>query len=261
MPRLTDFTTLTFDCYGTLIDWERGILDELRPWLARHGRGDLDDGSVLEAFAEAEMACEAEVPARLYPAVLAEVHQRLARHWGLPPDAAAAAEFGWSVGRWPAFADSVPSLQYLKRYYKLVIVSNVDRASFAKSNARLGVAFDLVVTAEDVGSYKPDVRNFEHALIAITQTLGAAKSNVLHTAQSLFHDIVPAKALGLRTMWINRRKGSGGWGATPAPATGGDAAVPDFEVASLADMVALHQAHLAQPDGGRSPTAKGGGSL
>src|SRR5262245_1082766 len=159
--KLTDFTTLTFDCYGTLIDWERGILAELRPWLARHGRS-LPDDEVLEAFGAEETRCEAATPAALYPEILAGSLRALARRWEIPANDEEAIAFGASVGRWPAFADSAPALQYLKRYYRLVVLSNVDRASFARSKEKLQVEFDRVITAQDVGSYKPDRRNFEH---------------------------------------------------------------------------------------------------
>lgn len=242
MPKLTDFTTLTFDCYGTLIDWERGILAELKPWALRH-RLAIEDHALLEAFGQTEASCEAETPAKVYPELLADVLRRLAARWSvtLEPDEATA--FGNSVGRWPVFADTPASLQYLKRYYKLVIISNVDRASFARSNEKLGVSFDRVITAQDVGSYKPDLRNFAYALADIEKALGVGKRDILHTAQSLFHDIVPAKSSGLRTMWIDRRKGVPGWGATPAPPNM-EAARPDFEASSLAEFVALHQAHL-----------------
>ncbi|MFI4987614.1 MAG: HAD family hydrolase, partial [Alphaproteobacteria bacterium] len=192
-------------------------------------------------------------PGKLYPAILADVLHALARHWSVPTDDAEAAAFGGSVGRWPAFADSPPARQYLKRHYKLVILSNVDRASFAKSRERLGVAFDRVITAEDVGSYKPNLRNFEYALSDIKEALGVEPHQVLHTAQSIYHDIVPAKSLGLATMWINRRKGRGGWGATPAPGGDGRAPRPDFEVASLADFVALHELRDATPPRGSGP--------
>ncbi|MBI3709530.1 MAG: haloacid dehalogenase type II [Proteobacteria bacterium] len=249
MPKLTDFNTLTFDCYGTLIDWERGILAEIRPWVVRNGRQDLDDNTILETFGSVEAACEAEMPAQLYPEILAEVHRRLAARWGIKTDAAEASAFGQSVGRWPSFADSATSLKYLKRYFKLVIISNVDRNSFAKSNAKLGVAFDRVITAQDVGSYKPNVRNFEYALADLERAFATKKSDILHTAQSIFHDVVPARAIGLRTMWINRRKNVGGWGATPSPRAAGAAMQPDCEVASMADFVILHQAHLRGESG------------
>lgn len=243
MRRLTDFKVLTFDCYGTLIDWERGILTELRPWLARHDRSDMADDALLAAFGETEAACEAETPSRRYPEILAEALRRMATRFDIAPDAATEQAFGASVGRWPAFADSPAALSYLKQHYRLVVLSNVDRASFAESNARLGVSFDHVITAEDVGSYKPDPRNFRHLLAEIESRFGLGPEVVLHTAQSIFHDIVPAKAFGLATMWVNRRKAQGGWGATPAPRDDA-AAQPDFEAAGLAELVALHQAEL-----------------
>ena len=244
MHDVTRFNTLTFDCYGTLIDWERGILAELRPWADRHGRRDLDDNVLLETFGTIEAACEAETPGKLYPEILAEVHRRLADKWGIEAGAGEAAEFGKSVGRWPAFADSATSLQYLERYYRLVILSNVDRASFAQSNEKLGVAFDRVLTAQDIGSYKPSLRNFEYALGDLERNFGIGKGDILHTAQSIFHDVVPARSVGLATLWINRRKSVGGWGATPAPKDPGGLTTPDIEVASMADFVVLHQAHL-----------------
>jgi 2-haloacid dehalogenase len=244
MPNLTKFNTLTFDCYGTLIDWERGILAELRPWADRNGRKDLDDNAILEAFGTTEAACEAEAPGKLYPEILAAVHRRLSEQWGIKAAPGAALEFGQSVRRWPAFADSATSLQYLKRYYRLVIISNVDRASFAHSNEKLCVTFDRIITAQDVGSYKPSLRNFEFALAELERSFGTSKADILHTAQSIFHDVVPARSVGLATMWINRRMAVGGWGATPAPQAKGALTTPDIEVGSMADFVVLHQAHL-----------------
>jgi 2-haloalkanoic acid dehalogenase type II len=243
MLTLTDFNTLTFDCYGTLIDWERGILDAIRPWLERHGLQRLSDPEILEAFASFEGACETETPTAPYPAILQEVHNRLARYWGFSPDPAEAAAFGQSVGRWPAFPDTPAALQYLKRHYKLVILSNVDRASFAITNRKLGVEFDLIVTAQDVGSYKPDRRNFEHLLAALAKSFGTRKTDVLHTACSLFHDIVPAKALGLRTAWIDRRRDQS-FGASPHAGDNEDARRPDLTVRSMAEFVACHQRQL-----------------
>ena len=239
-PTITQFNTLTFDCYGTLIDWERGILAELAPWAARHDL-QIESNTLLETFGETEARCEAEMPRKLYPEILEEVLRRLAAQWSVKLDAGEAETFGASVGRWPAFPDSPAALQYLKQHYKLVIISNVDRASFAKSQARLGVAFDCVITAQDVGTYKPNSRNFEFALARIKQVLEVEPRDVLHVAQSLFHDIVPAKSIGLRTMWVNRRKGLAGWGATPAPSAAGAEAQPDFEVASLGELASLHQ--------------------
>jgi 2-haloalkanoic acid dehalogenase type II len=233
--RLADFDALTFDCYGTLIDWERGILAELRPWAAPTG---LSDDAILEAFGAEESRCEAATPDKPYPAVLADVYRALGRRWGLKMNEVAPIAFGGSVGRWPAFPDSAEALAYLQRRFKLVILSNVDRSSFARSNAKLQVDFDLVLTAQDVGSYKPDRRNFERLLTELAG-LGIAKDRILHVAQSLFHDVAPAKALGISTVWVNRRKGRPGGGATP-PATGD--ATPDLEVASMAELADRHRA-------------------
>jgi 2-haloacid dehalogenase len=244
MRLVTDFTTLTFDCYGTLIDWESGILNELKPWTTRHGI-EVSNDALLEAFGDVEARCERETPARLYPEILESVLERLAARWSVTLRQGEARAFGESVGRWPAFPDSPAALQYLKQHYKLVILSNVDHASFAKSNERLGVAFDRVITAQDIGSYKPDVRNFRHAMADIKQTLGVEANQVLHTAQSIFHDIVPAKSVGLATMWINRRRGREGWGATPPPSEPGAAIRADFEVGSLAEFAAVHQGLVA----------------
>lgn len=241
MPlQLATFKALTFDCYGTLIDWETGILAELKPWLAPHGLG-LTDDQILETFGAEESRIEAATPKKLYPEILADVLRALGKRWNVSAPDAAAAEFGRSVPRWPAFPDTVAALQHLKRHFKLVILSNVDRASFAKSNEKLKVEFDRVITAEDVGSYKPDVRNFRYALSELG-TMGIRPEQLLHTAQSLFHDIAPARALGLKTAWINRRKGRAGAGPTPIPK--GDA-TPDLEVASMAELAALHKTQIA----------------
>jgi 2-haloacid dehalogenase len=240
MPLVTDFTTLTFDCYGTLIDWETGILAELRPWADSHGIP-VSDEKLLEAFGDAEARLEREMPRLLYPEILEGVLAVLAARWSVTLRDGDAQRFGESVGRWPAFDDSPAALAYLKQHYKLVILSNVDHVSFARSQERLGVVFDRVITAQDIGSYKPDLRNFRYALDDVKHTLGVDPHQVLHTAQSIFHDIVPARAVGLSTMWINRRRGREGWGATPPPAVTGDATRPDFEVRSLAEFASLHQ--------------------
>jgi len=233
---LQAFKALTFDCYGTLIDWESGILAELRPWVAASGRKFTDD-QILESFGESESALEMAAPSKLYPDILADTFRVLGKRWGIPASDAQAAGFGRSVPRWPAFSDSAAALHYLKRHYKLVILSNVDRASFAESNKKLQVAFDRIVTAQDVGSYKPDLRNFRQLLSAV-EKLSIHKEQILHTAQSLFHDVAPAKSMGLKTCWINRRKGRAGGGATKAPT--GDA-TPDIEFASMAAFVEAHR--------------------
>ena len=238
--KVTDFNTLTFDCYGTLIDWERGILAELRPWVDRAGKA-LDDNALLESFGTVEAAVEAELPFRLYPQVLEEVHRRLAAQWGIKATADEAVAFGASVGRWPAFADSATSLQYLKRYYKLVIISNVDRASFARSNEKLQVEFDRIVTAQDVGSYKPSPRNFEYLLDRLASQ-GIREERILHVAQSLFHDHAVANSFGLASCWINRHHGRATGGATKLPG-----AMPrlDFQFNSMGELAEAHRKALA----------------
>lgn len=240
MMELHRFRALSFDCYGTLIDWEQGILSEIRPWIARHGLT-LDDDTILQVFAELEPEHQAATPDKFYPEVLADVHRDLARRWGLPVNTEAADAFGHSIGRWPAFADSAPSLRYLKQHYKLVILSNVDRASFAESNRRLGVEFDRVITAQDVGSYKPDLRNFRF-LIETLAAMGVLKGELLHVGQSLFHDIAPARALGLATVWVNRRVPHRATTATKTPAA---PAVPDLELTDLAGLVEQHKQDTA----------------
>jgi 2-haloacid dehalogenase len=235
--RLSDFSVLTFDCYGTLIDWETGIYDALAPWLGR-ARPGLERDRILEAFAASESAQQAATPAMRYPELLAEVHRKVAERFDIAPDAKAAERFGASVGDWPAFPDSGQALAYLKHHYKLVILSNVDRASFAGSNQKLGVVFDAICTAEDIGSYKPDPRNFDYLLSHLAER-GIAKEQILHTAESLHHDHIPAKRIGLATCWIHRRAGKDGHGATRVP----DADVrPDFRFESLAAMADAHRA-------------------
>jgi len=158
--RLTDFKVLTFDCYGTLIDWETGLYEALQP-LLRKGKITLEREHLLAAFARLEAVQEAETPKWIYSDLLAEVHRRLAREWGIAVSTQEHVKFGKSVPDWPAFPDTAAALQYLRRYYKLVILSNVDRHSFAGTNAKLGVSFDAVYTAQDIGSYKPSPGNFE----------------------------------------------------------------------------------------------------
>jgi 2-haloalkanoic acid dehalogenase type II len=234
--RLSDFRVLTFDCYGTLIDWETGLFSALQPLLQKSGRRQARD-EVLAAFGNHESAQESETPSMVYSNLLAEIHRRLAREWGVATTAHEDEKFGNSVPAWPAFADTVQALRYLKQHYKLVILSNVDRASFAGSNARLEVAFDAVYTAEDIGSYKPDARNFRYLLERLAER-GISRGEILHTAQSLFHDHAPANAAGLASAWIDRRHAMEGWGATRPPATN---PTYNFRFTSLASMVEAHQ--------------------
>lgn len=230
--RLRDFDVLTFDCYGTLIDWETGIAQGLAG-LA----GGRDRDTILADFAVEEVAQQAATPDMPYAQVLQAVHARLARRWGLPADAAADVRFGASVRDWPAFPDTAGALAYLKRHYRLVILSNVDHASFQGSLPRLGVAFDAVHTAQDIGSYKPDPRNFRYLLDRLAEQ-GIAPSRVLHVAQSLFHDHAPANAIGLASAWIDRRHDQPGLGATAAPPAG---VRWDFRFTSLEALAEAHR--------------------
>jgi 2-haloacid dehalogenase len=207
------YRALSFDCYGTLIDWEAGIIDALQPWCAWRGLR-LDEAVVLELFARHESVVEAAFPALRYPEVLGETLRRMAAELGHTATDDEAVEFGCSVPAWPAFADSAVTLRRLQRSFRLIILSNIDRTSFAGSARRLGVDFDLVITAEDVGSYKPNLRHFD-AMFEQLPTLGLYRPDVLHVAQSLFHDHAPAQQLGLPSVWIDRRHDRRGAGATP----------------------------------------------
>lgn len=219
MPRaLTDFQVLTFDCYGTLIDWESGIWDALQPLLMANGADRPAREESLTAFAEIQSAQEAATPDMLYARLLTHVHSAFARRYELTTTIDLDRAFGGSIPHWPAFPDAADALRTLKKRFRLVILSNVHRDGFAASNRKLGVEFDAVYTAEDIGSYKPDPRNFEYMLARLRQDLGLEKSAVLHTAQSLFHDHVQARAFGIANAWIDRRRlaEGGAWGATLA---------------------------------------------
>jgi 2-haloacid dehalogenase len=223
------FQALTFDCYGTLIDWETGILAALEPVLQRHGVTHPDE-PLLEAFARHEAALEAG-PYLRYRDVLAGCLGALGRDLGFEPTAEEQAEFGRSVEDWPAFADSPAALARLKQRFKLGVITNCDDDLFAASNRRLQVDFDWVVTAEQARGYKPRVENFLFAF----ERIDVPRERILHVAQSLFHDHVPAKAIGMTTVWIDRRQGREGGGATPPADAQPDLVLGDLK--SLADLV------------------------
>ena len=237
--KLTDFKALTFDCYGTLIDWETGMFEGLKPLTGRLATPPTRD-QVLEAHARHESSQQLQTPARLYRDLLPIVYKRLAEEWGLTVSWDECLAYGQSVKNWPAFPDSAEALQYLKRHYKLVILSNVDNESFAASNAKLRVAFDAIYTAEDIGSYKPSERNFDYMLRNL-ETLGIRKDQVLHTAESMFHDHGPANRHGLASCWIYRRHDKDGFGATMHP---GDMPTYDFRFNSMAELAKAHREAL-----------------
>jgi 2-haloalkanoic acid dehalogenase type II len=234
--RLTDFKVLTFDCYGTLIDWETGMFDALRPLVAKVGRP-LSRDAILEAHARHESAQQLATPAKIYSQLLAIVYKRLAEEWDVPVGWDECVDYGRAVRDWPAFVDTAAALRYLKQHYKLVILSNVDNDSFSFSNRKLGVAFDAIFTAEDIGSYKPSPRNFEYMLEKLSAR-SIARTDILHTAESLFHDHAPANELGLASCWIHRRHEQGGFGATMNP---GKTPHIDFRFTSMAELAEAHR--------------------
>lgn len=238
--KLSDFKALTFDCYGTLIDWETGITEGLRPLTARVGRA-LTRDQILEAHARHESGQQSQTPAKRYSELLPIVYRRLAEEWEVSVTWRECLAYGQSVKNWPAFGDSAGALRYLKKHYKLVILSNVDNESFAASNEKLQVEFDAIYTAEDCGSYKPSDRNFDY-MIAKLETIGIRKGEILHTAESMFHDHGPANRHGLASCWIYRRHDKEGFGATMNP---GEMPGYDFRFDSMAELAKAHQEELA----------------
>jgi 2-haloacid dehalogenase len=230
---LTDYEALSFDCYGTLIDWEAGIAAVLRPWAGSAGL-DVADEELLLAYAGNEAAVERETPTALYPEILAAAFRRTGDALGAAVSDEWAHRLGDSVPDWPAFPDSADALALLARRYKLIILSNVHRTGFAGSNQHLRGDFAAIITAEDVGAYKPAENHFR-ALDETLADLGVARSGLLHVAQSLFHDHVPAKREGLPSIWINRRHDHPGWGATPEPS---DEWSYDLEFKSMGEFAA-----------------------
>ncbi len=212
---LRNVAVLSFDCFGTLIDWETGIWSALAPLLARAPHPVAREAA-LAAFARLETAAEHEDPAPPYTRVLETVHAGLARAWGAAPDVTADRAFAAAIADWPAFPDTVAALRVLGQGRRLVILSNVDRAGFAATLPKLGVTFDAILTAEDIGSYKPDPRNFA-ALLDRVAAFGIPRERLLHVAQSLFHDHAPANAAGIASVWIDRRGGAPGGATAPPP--------------------------------------------
>jgi 2-haloacid dehalogenase len=225
---LRAFKVLTFDCYGTLIDWETGIVSAMRSILERYAV-DWSDDEILSLFSELESAIQ-QPPYKTYVDVLGRVADAFAERLEIDLSAEEREAFSTSVTCWPAFPDSTAALRSLGKHYDLVILSNVDDDLFAGSARILDITFDEVVTAQQVGSYKPDPHNFEELL----ERLDRPTSEILHVAQSLFHDIAPANRIGLATVWVNRRHGRAGTGATPA-----QEAHPDLEVPDLATLATL----------------------
>jgi 2-haloacid dehalogenase len=225
MLNFDQFRVFTFDCYGTLIDWESGILNALKPVFIAH-QVKIGQDAALELFGALEAEQE-RGKYKTYRTVLANVLAGMGAQLGFTPGVGEQAAFAQSVADWQPFPDSVEALRALKRKYKLVILSNVDDDLFAYSAQKLQVEFDDVITAQQCKSYKPSLNNFRIA----QKRVGVPKERWLHVAQSLFHDIAPAKQLGLHTVWVNRRWDKPGAGATPPTD-----ATPDLEVRSLEEL-------------------------
>lgn len=221
----SQFTWLSFDCYGTLIDWETGIVGALRPLLAAAGRNVSADG-ILELYAALE-AREESGPYLPYREILTNVTRRMAARLVIPLDDRQATALADTIGVWPPFPDSVDALRRLKSRYKLAVISNVDDDLFASTSKLLGDPFDAVVTAQQARSYKPSENNFRTAL----ERIGEPVEKILHCAQSLYHDVVPARRLGFSTVWVDRRAGRHGQGAAPTVT-----AEPDLRVTSMAAL-------------------------
>ena len=231
-----EFQLLTFDCYGTLVDWEAGILAVLQPWASTNQIAARAD-ELLAAFGAAESAVQRERPPAPYQDILRESMARIAARLGKTAGEVEREALARSVADWPVFADTVEALRALKTWHQLMVVSNVDTESFTRTAAKLGVTLDGLVSAEEVGAYKPDRRMFDRAL-AVARDWGVPPQQILHVAQSLYHDIEPAKKLGLRTVWVDRRAGRAG-GATPKAS--GEVA-PDLRVMSLGELVEVERA-------------------
>lgn len=221
MARLTDYRVLTFDCYGTLIDWETGIWEALQPVIRSNGAAGLTREDALRAFARFEGRHERATPDLAYPDLLARVHRDLAGSFGIRTDPELDTDFGNSVPRWPAFPDSAGALKVLKRHFRLVILSNVHREGIAASARQLDTEFDALYTAEDIGAYKPSDTNFQYLIDHLKSDFGLDRRDILHTAQSLHHDHLPANRFKLASAWIDRQRLSegGSWGATAKVAT------------------------------------------
>ncbi len=220
------FNVLTFDCYGTLVDWESGIVKAVRPVLAAHGKK-LADSEIIAIYSPIERELE-KPPHRSYREVLREVVRQMGRKLGFTPSEVEAESLPESVGTWLPFPDTVPALRALSARYKLAIISNIDDDLIAETARRLEAPFDWIVTAQQAGSYKPSPKNFELAL----QRIGVSRGQVLHCAESRFHDIAPARALGIATAWVNRAQGR-------PSASGEDAAKPDVEVGSMEELAKI----------------------
>jgi 2-haloacid dehalogenase len=227
---LTRFKVLTFDCYGTMIDWESGIFSALRPILAAHDKK-ITDSALLELYSELELSAEQGEFLR-YRDVLQSVVRGFGKRLGFLPTDAEIRSLPESLANWQPFPDTVAALRKLKSRYQLAVMSNVDDDLFAATAPKLGVAFSQVITAQQAGCYKPCMRIFKLA----EERIGATREHWLHVGQSAYHDVIPAQSLGIATVWVNRRSPRPGAGAAKAAAAKPDLEVPDLQ--TLAKLAA-----------------------
>ena len=228
------FTTISFDCYGTLIDWESGILSVLRGVLGSHGQSQsLSDAAILELYGEFEAEAE-NGPYQSYRDVLQSVVRAFADRFHFEASAAEIRSLHESVRAWLPFPDTVAALRELQKHYRLVVISNIDNDLFAETRKHLDVEFDGVITAEQAGSYKPSINNFQVAL----RTLALSPDRLLHAAQSVYHDVVPARSLGISTVWVNRKSARPGIGAVRGSAALAAEKRADLVVPDLASLAA-----------------------
>ncbi|MEH2163762.1 MAG: haloacid dehalogenase type II [Nostoc sp.] len=223
MINFNQYKTLTFDCYGTLIDWENGILAALKPLLLAHNTN-LDNDQILELFADFEAELEKGNYIK-YREVLKRVVEKFGERLGFEPTVEELNSLPDSIQHWLPFPDTVEALKTLKQKFQLVIISNVDDDLFAFSVKQLEVEFDQIITAEQAKSYKPSLNNFRLAIERIDLPL----EQILHVAASIYHDIVPAKSLGLSTVWVNRRAEKKGSEMTESTLSQPDLEVPDLK--------------------------------
>jgi len=238
MSHLSDFSLLSFDVYGTLIDWETGVLNALKPLIGNR-KDEFNRDQLLKVYAEAEAAQQEATPDMKYSELLATIHPKVGEKLHLPePTSEQNQAFGDSIGSWPAFPDTVDALRRLGKHYKLVVLSNVDHESFSGSHTGplQNVPFDLVITAQDVGSYKPNLKNFQYLLREVNEKFGIPKEKILQTAQSQFYDHQPAKILDIKSCWIER----------PGSLMGNrDYPIYDWKFSTLGDMADALEKDLA----------------
>lgn len=238
MINFQQFEVLSFDCYGTLIDWESGILTALKTLLANHNiiqenlAVNISDDQLLEMFAQRESALEAKEYST-YREILKKIVQDFGVQLNFMPTEEELNSLAESIQNWKPFPDTVTALKALKKRYKLTIISNVDDDLFAQTAKKLEIDFDWLITAQQVKSYKPSLQNFETAI----ERMGISPNKLLHVAQSVYHDIIPANSMGLSTVWVNRRQNQAGSGATVAASGKPDLEVPDLKtLVSLMDL-------------------------